>query len=947
MGEKFIHTAKFILAFWICLCMLLGGVPVAYAGIGDTITNETELRNAISSAVSGDTLPPLGASFSTAEGIAISGKDITIDLSGYTLTIHDDADAGLTLANSILAITGAGELNVEGATYGLMIESGGKATVTNALVTGDSHEAVHVQNGGKAYILGNVLASSNSKGIVAVSTDTEVTVGGDVTAGDIAVTARNGAAVNISGKVESSNKALMAADSGSIHVSGNVSSGTMTGISAASGGQIDVDGSVTGVSDGVYASGGDTDVDVSGVVQATAADGTGAAAYSGAKITLHNNVFGGKYGIVSSSTGSNVYVYQNVAATGTDSIGAYACDGGEVLVLGNTAGKLYGGAAAAGGLAIITGNCTATDIVNGVGAYAYNGNAQIVVCGALTGETYIKVGSTPKDPSDHTVPTTRLGFITYDDADGNTVWRKDGMAGIATAPGSLPSLGGTSQITITGNDLPDGIVVTAFLGDTETAVTGTTAGSETEQTATLTFPTNTSTVDDQVYTLKARIGTTGWMAQTISVTVAKADAAPPIVVTNPVTNITTTGAMFSGNVTSDSGSTVTVRGFVCGVSANPSIEDFFLQANLGSGTGSFNTTISNKFAAGTSYHVRAYAINDQGVAYGEDVSFTTSSNSGGGGGGGGHSSSGTSTQTYNAVLKEKGTQAGVLSVTVDSASKNVKVSLTTSKAEELFSKGVVITMPSIPGMIAYTLELPAASLTDTQGTGTLTLATGVGSISIPNNMLSTLSGTEGKKAGINIGQGDKTGLTNEEKAAIGDRPLIQLTLTLDGVRTEWNNPNAPVTVSIPYIPKAEELKNPENIIIWYLDGSGNAVCIPNGHYDSATGTVTFAVTHFSQYAVGYNEVSFNDVVSRAWYGKAVCFIAARGITTGTGNGNFSPEAKLTRGEFIVMLMKAYGMDPDLNPKDNFADAGSTYYTGYLAAAKRLGISNGVGSNMFA
>ncbi|MEN6327303.1 MAG: S-layer homology domain-containing protein, partial [Syntrophomonas sp.] len=420
----------------------------------------------------------------------------------------------------------------------------------------------------------------------------------------------------------------------------------------------------------------------------------------------------------------------------------------------------------------------------------------------------------------------------------------------------------------------------------------------------------------------------------------------PTVVTNPVTNITTTGAMLSGNVTSDGGSTVTVRGFVCGVSANPSIEDFFLQANSGSGPGSFNTTISNKFAADTTYHVRAYAINSAGVAYGEDVSFTTSSNGegGGGGGGGDDSSSSTGTQTYNAVLKDN----GALPVMIDSASKNVKVSLTSSKVEELFSKsGVDITMPSIPGMNAYTLELPAASLIKTQGTGTLTLATGVGSISIPDNMLSTLSGTEGKKAGINIGQGNKTGLTDEEKAAIGDRPLIQLTLTLDGVRTEWNNPNAPVTVSIPYIPKAEELKNPENIIIWYLDGSGNAVCIPNGHYDSATGTVTFAVTHFSQYAVGYNEVSFNDVVSSAWYGKAVRFIAARGITTGTGNGNFSPEAKLTRGEFIVMLMKAYGMDPDLNPKDNFADAGSTYYTGYLAAAKRLGISNGVGSNMFA
>jgi hypothetical protein len=79
------------------------------------------------------------------------------------------------------------------------------------------------------------------------------------------------------------------------------------------------------------------------------------------------------------------------------------------------------------------------------------------------------------------------------------------------------------------------------------------------------------------------------------------------------------------------------------------------------------------------------------------------------------------------------------------------------------------------------------------------------------------------------------------------------------------------------------------------------------------------------------------------------FIAARDITTGTGGGNFSPEAKLTRGQFIVMLMKAYGIAPDENPDPakNFADAGNTWYTGYLAAARRLGISAGVGNNMFA
>ena len=62
-------------------------------------------------------------------------------------------------------------------------------------------------------------------------------------------------------------------------------------------------------------------------------------------------------------------------------------------------------------------------------------------------------------------------------------------------------------------------------------------------------------------------------------------------------------------------------------------------------------------------------------------------------------------------------------------------------------------------------------------------------------------------------------------------------------------------------------------------------------------------------------------------------------------------ARLMKAEYpgvkIIMLMKAYGLSPDTDSKDNFADAGSTWYTGYLAAAKRLALTGGVGNNLFA
>ena len=318
---------------------------------------------------------------------------------------------------------------------------------------------------------------------------------------------------------------------------------------------------------------------------------------------------------------------------------------------------------------------------------------------------------------------------------------------------------------------------------------------------------------------------------------------------------------------------------------------------------------------------------------------------------GGSTGSGSSTpstpaaQKYTTVIH--GSEGTIVPMTVDANTGTA--ALDASSQGSLMSNGgtAVITVPSIPDVDTYTVGIPVSYLSTADRQGSLRVNTDRGSITVPSNMLTGVTAADGKKVEISISQGDKSELKEAAKTAIGSRPLIQLALTLDGKQIEWNNPRAPVTVSIPYRPAAAELANPESIVIWYIDGGGNTVSVPNGHYDPATGTVTFKTTHFSYYAMGYNKVSFADVDADAWYNKAAGFIAARGISTGMGNGNYSPDAKLTRGQLLVMVMRAYGISPDANPQDNFYDAGSTYYNGYLAAAKRLKISEGVGNNLFA
>ncbi|NQX63979.1 S-layer homology domain-containing protein [Paenibacillus qinlingensis] len=99
--------------------------------------------------------------------------------------------------------------------------------------------------------------------------------------------------------------------------------------------------------------------------------------------------------------------------------------------------------------------------------------------------------------------------------------------------------------------------------------------------------------------------------------------------------------------------------------------------------------------------------------------------------------------------------------------------------------------------------------------------------------------------------------------------------------------------------------------------------------------------------ISYTKSAFVDVPESAWHDQAINYLAANKIAGGTDETHFSPNDKLTRGQFITLLLKAYGIAPEENAKDNFADAGNTYYTPYLAAAKRLNIAGGVGDNQFA
>jgi hypothetical protein len=98
-------------------------------------------------------------------------------------------------------------------------------------------------------------------------------------------------------------------------------------------------------------------------------------------------------------------------------------------------------------------------------------------------------------------------------------------------------------------------------------------------------------------------------------------AGVPVISTSEVTNITKTTATLNGNVEHNGGSDLTERGFVYGLTENPTVDDTkVIDAN--NVVGIMNAELT-ELEAGVTYHVRSYAINATGTAYGENVEFTT------------------------------------------------------------------------------------------------------------------------------------------------------------------------------------------------------------------------------------------------------------------------------------------------------------------------------------
>ncbi|WP_019912319.1 S-layer homology domain-containing protein [Paenibacillus sp. HW567] len=170
-----------------------------------------------------------------------------------------------------------------------------------------------------------------------------------------------------------------------------------------------------------------------------------------------------------------------------------------------------------------------------------------------------------------------------------------------------------------------------------------------------------------------------------------------------------------------------------------------------------------------------------------------------------------------------------------------------------------------------------------------------------------------------------------------DAVIYDFQLKLDGSAAGVFN-NQEVAVKVPYTLQPGETAN--KVVVYYVADNGVLEPVKSTKYDPASGSVTFRPQHFSRYIPAYADVTFKDLSKAEWARESVEALAAREAINGVGSGQFDPNGRVSRAQFITMLIHSFDLH-DAAAVSSFTDTqpGAWYYTA-VASAQKLGIIEG-------
>ena len=188
----------------------------------------------------------------------------------------------------------------------------------------------------------------------------------------------------------------------------------------------------------------------------------------------------------------------------------------------------------------------------------------------------------------------------------------------------------------------------------------------------------------------------------------------------------------------------------------------------------------------------------------------------------------------------------------------------------------------------------------------------------------------------------------------------EIKLTEKNGKFTFTMPASKVTVAATFKASAPTGKNPfidvpagsyyEDAVVWAVEkgitsGTSAVTFDPNGNCTRAQ-AVTFLWRAAGSPAPKTKVMPFTDVPSGSYYYDAVLWAMEQGITKGTSDTAFSPNASCTRAQIVTFLWRANG-SPVVSGNSAFTDVASdAYYAAAVTWAEKNDVTGGIGGGLF-
>lgn len=185
-------------------------------------------------------------------------------------------------------------------------------------------------------------------------------------------------------------------------------------------------------------------------------------------------------------------------------------------------------------------------------------------------------------------------------------------------------------------------------------------------------------------------------------------------------------------------------------------------------------------------------------------------------------------------------------------------------------------------------------------------------------------------------------------------------LTEKNGKYTFTMPSGKVTVSAAFKAAAPAFENPftdvpsgayyEDAVIWAVkkditSGTSATTFNPDGSCTRAQ-AVTFLWRAAGSPEPKSAAMPFTDIPAGSYFEKAVLWAVENGITKGTSDTTFSPDASCTRAQIVTFLWRAGG-SPAVSGNSAFSDVASdAYCAAAVAWAEKNGVTGGIGGGLF-